>query len=61
MAGSVNASLPAELALQDVQIAGLAGLTRLVNPPWTLKLIDAGPEVAVGIALGYGLGVATGG
>ena len=55
---SVNGSLRLELGLKDLQIAGL---TRLVDPPWSLRFLRGARVALPMIALGYGLGVVTGG
>jgi hypothetical protein len=55
-ADSVNGSLRVELGLKDLQIAGL---TRLVDPPWSLRIFRGAKVALPGIVAGYLLGVVT--
>ena len=54
----VNEHLRATIVQKDIQIRGL---TRLVDPPFSLRFLRSARVAIPMIALGYGLGVVTGG
>ena len=54
----VNEQLRATIVLKDIQ---LAGLTRLVDPPFSLRFLRSARVAVPMIALGYGLGMTASG